>query len=74
MLRSLSDIAGRDEAKEARPNARPQAWKSRRCLRWNTLGIFLGQVRRRWSQIVRRSRTVNVGQAPIGPIDSSSES
>jgi hypothetical protein len=62
--RSLSDIAVRDEAKEVRPDARPQAWKNRRCIRWNTSRIFSGRERRRWSQIVRRSRTVNVGQAP----------
>jgi len=29
-----------------------------------TLRIFSGRERRRWSQIVRRSRRVNVGQAP----------
>ena len=34
--RSLSDIAVRDEAKEVRPDARPQAWENRRCIRWNT--------------------------------------
>jgi hypothetical protein len=62
--RSLSDIAVRDEAKEVRPDARPQAWKNRRRIRWNTLRIFSGRERRRWSQIVRRSRKVNVGQAP----------
>ena len=62
--RSLSDIAVRDEAKEVRPDARPQAWKNWRCIRWNTLRIFSGRERRRWSRIVRRSRKVNVGQAP----------
>ena len=31
---------------------------------WNTLRIFSGRERRSWSRIVRRSRTVNVGQAP----------
>ena len=64
MARSLSDIAIRDEAKEVWPDARPQAWKNRRCIRWNPLRIFSGRARRRWSQIVRRSRTVNIGQAP----------
>ena len=64
--RSLSGIAVRDEAKEMRPDARPQARKNRRCIRWITLRIFSGRERRRWSQIVRRSRTVNVGQAPRG--------
>ena len=47
-----------------RPDARPQARKNRRRIRWNTLRIFSGRERRRWSQIVRRSRTVTVGQAP----------
>ena len=47
-----------------RSDARPQAWKNRRRIRWNTLRIFSGRVRRRWSQIFRRSRMVNVGQAP----------
>ena len=64
MARSLFDIALRDEAKEVWPDARPQAWKNRRCIRWNPLRIFSGRARRRWSQIVRRSRTVNIGQAP----------
>ena len=36
----LSDIALRDEAKEVWPDARPQAWKNRRCIRWNPLRIF----------------------------------
>jgi hypothetical protein len=62
--RSLSDIAVRDETKEMRPDARPQARKNRRRIRWNTLRIFLNRERRRWSRIVRRSRTVNIGQAP----------
>jgi len=62
--RSLSGIAVRDEAKEVRLDARPQARKNRRCIRWNTLRIFSGRARRRWPRIVRRSRTVNVGQAP----------
>jgi len=65
MARSLSDIAVRDEAKEVRPDARPQAWKNRRRIRWNTLRIFSGRERCRWSRIFRRSRKVNVGQAPI---------
>ena len=47
-----------------RPDARPQARKYRRRIHWNTLRIFLGRERRRWLQIVRRSRTVNVGHAP----------
>ncbi len=64
MARSLSDIAVRDEAKEVWPDARPQAWKNRRCIRWNPLRIFSGRERRRWSQIVRRSRKFNIGQAP----------
>jgi hypothetical protein len=47
-----------------RPDARPQARKNRRRIRWNTLRIFQDRERRRWLRIVRRSRTVNVGQAP----------
>jgi hypothetical protein len=46
------------------PDARPQAWKNRRCIRWNTLRIFSGRERRRWLRIVRRRRKVNVEQAP----------
>jgi len=64
MARSLSDIALRDEPNEVRPGARPQTRKNRRCIRWNTLRIFSGRERRRWLQIVRRSRKGNVGQAP----------
>ena len=60
---SLSDIAVCDEAKEVRPDARPQARKNRRCIRWNTLRIFSDRERRRWSRIVRRNRKVIVGQA-----------
>ena len=63
--RSLFDITVRDEAKEVRPDARPQVRKNRRCIRWNTLRIFSSRERLRWSQIVRRSRKVNVGQAPM---------
>jgi hypothetical protein len=47
-----------------RPDARPQVRKNRRRIRWNTLRIFSGREQRRWLWIVRRSRTVNVGQAP----------
>ena len=47
-----------------RPDARPQAWESRRRIRWNTFMIFSGRARRRWSGVIRRSRKVNVGQAP----------
>ena len=64
--RSLSGIAVRDEAKKIRPDARPQARENRRRIRWNTntLRIFSGRERRRWSWIDRRSRMVNVGQVP----------
>ena len=62
--RSLSDIAVRDAAKKVRPDARPQTWKNRRSIRWNTLRIFPDRERRRWSRIVRRNRKVHVGQAP----------
>ncbi len=30
----------RDEAKEARLDVRPQAWKNRERIRWNRLRIF----------------------------------
>ena len=33
----------RDEVKEVRPDARPQARKSRRCIRWNTGRILRGE-------------------------------
>ena len=64
MDRSLSDIAVRDEAREVRSDARPQARKTRRCIHWNTLRIFSGREQRRWPHIMRRSRKANVGQAP----------
>jgi hypothetical protein len=57
-------MAVRDEAKEVSSDARPQARKNRRRIRWNTLRVFPGRERRRWPQIVRRSRKVNVRQAP----------
>jgi hypothetical protein len=47
-----------------RPDARPQARKNRRRTRWNTLRIFQDRERCGWYRIVRRSRTVNAGQAP----------
>ena len=40
VMGSLSDVAVRDEAKEMRPDARPQVWKNRKRIRWNTLRIF----------------------------------
>jgi hypothetical protein len=40
--RGLSDIAARDEAKVALPDARLQARKYWRCIRWNTLRTFSG--------------------------------
>ena len=46
------------------PDERRKARKKRRRIRWNTLRIFSSRERRRWSRIVRRSRKVNVGQAP----------
>ena len=66
--RSLPDIAVRDEANEEPADARPQATKNRRRIRWNTLRIFRGRERRRCRCIVRRSRKVNVGQAPRSAI------
>ena len=62
--RSLSDIGLRNEAKKARPDERHKAWKNRKRIHWNTLRIFSGRARRRWSWIIRRSRTASVGQAP----------
>ena len=47
-----------------RPDARPQARKNRRRIHRNTLRIVSDRERRRWSQIARRSRTVNIEQAP----------
>jgi len=35
----------RNERTAVRPDARPQARKNRRCIRWNTLRIFSGQKR-----------------------------
>jgi hypothetical protein len=66
VTRSLSDIAIRHEAKERQADARPQAPKNRRRIRWNPVRIFRGREQRRCLAIVRRSRTVNVGQAPEG--------
>jgi len=62
--RSLSDIAVRHEAKEGQADARPQASKNRRRIRWNTLRIFRGREQSICLDIVRHSRKVNVGQAP----------
>lgn len=45
--RSLPDLAVRDEAKEVWSDARPQARKSRRRIRWNPLRIVHGRERRR---------------------------
>src|SRR5687767_481031 len=45
-------------------DARPQARKNRRRIRWNTLRIFSGRERRRCLQIVCRSRTALLGQTP----------
>ena len=59
----------RDEAKEVRPGARPQARTNRRRIRWNTLRIFSGRERYRWLRIIRRNRTVHVRQA-LSPHDS----
>jgi hypothetical protein len=47
-----------------RPDERRKARKNRRCIHRNTLRIFQGRERRRWSWIIRRSRRVNVGQVP----------
>ncbi len=57
-------MAVRHEAKEAPADARPQALKNRKRIRWNTLRIVQGREQRRCLGIARRSRRVNVGQAP----------
>src|SRR5688572_32798821 len=54
----------RCEAKKMPADARPQARKNRRRIRWNTLRIFSGRERRRCLQIVCRSRTALLGQTP----------
>ena len=64
--RSLSNIAVRDEAKDVRLDARPQAWKNRRCIRWNPLRIFSGRERRRCQQIICRSRMALLERTPRG--------
>ena len=46
----------RCEAKETLADARPQARKNRRRIRWNTVRIFSGRERRRCQQIVCRSK------------------
>ena len=56
-------MALRHEAKEGKADARPQAPKNRRRIRWNTVRIFRGREQSRCLAIVRRSRTVNVGHA-----------
>ena len=57
-------MAVRHEAKEGQADAQPQAPKNRRRIRWNTVRIFLDREQSRCLAIVRRSRTVNVRQAP----------
>ena len=54
--RSLPDLGVRHEANEALADARPQAAKSRRRIRCNTLRIFRGRERSRCLVIIRRSR------------------
>ncbi len=54
----------RCEAKELLVDARTQARKNRRRIRWNTLRIFSGRERRRYLQIVCRSRMALLGQTP----------
>ena len=45
-------------------DARPQARKNRRRIRWNTLRMFSSRERRRCPQIVCRSRMALLGQTP----------
>ena len=46
-------------------DARPQAQKNPRRIRWNTLRMFSSRERRRCLQIVCRSRMALLGQAPM---------
>ena len=52
----------RCEAKETLVDARPQARKTRRRIRWNTVMIFSGRERSRCQRIVCRSRMALLGQ------------
>ncbi len=54
----------RCEARELRADAKPQARKNRRRIRWNTVRNFSGRERRRCLQIVCRRRTASLGQTP----------
>ena len=60
--RSLSDIAFVTRRKRC-GQMRGRRPEKPEAIHWNTLRIFQGRERRRWSWIIRRSRTVNVGQA-----------
>jgi hypothetical protein len=60
----------RSEAKELLADARPQARKIRRRIRWNTLRNVLSRERRRCLRIVCRSRMALLGQTPNIDIDS----
>src|SRR4029078_10898508 len=62
--KSLFDITGPDEEREAWPDARPEAWENCRRIRWDSLRHSSSQERRRWAWIVRSRRKVNVRQAP----------
>ena len=52
----------RCEAKETLVDARPQARKTRRRIRWNTVRIFSGRERSRCQRIVCRRRMALLGQ------------
>ncbi|HKP01071.1 MAG TPA: VCBS repeat-containing protein [Nitrospiraceae bacterium] len=60
----MSDIPVRDETKQVRADERRKARKNRERIRRNTLRIFLGRERSRCQCFLRRSRKVDVGQAP----------
>src|SRR5262249_26030506 len=60
----------RHEGKEVQPDARPQDWNNPSNIRSNTLGIFSSRERCRWLRLVRRRRTINVGQVSRTHIDS----
>ena len=53
------------EAKERRIDARPRTPKNPHRIRWSTVRIFQRREQRRFLAIVRLSRKVSVGQAPM---------
>jgi hypothetical protein len=64
MTGSLSDIAVRDEARRCGQMRGRRLTLVSRFTPHVSRFLGAGRARRRWSQIVRRSRKVNIGQAP----------